>query len=103
MSKTKYADSTLKSWTKDELIRQIRVLERNNAAQKEFNDNQAKLLEKWAPVVHGKWNGWHGDKMVDEETQRKYRYYECSECRRRSAVKTRFCPNCGAKMDEEDC
>ena len=50
-------------------------------------------------VVHGKWNGWHGDKMVDEETQHKYRYYECSECRRRSAVKSRFCPNCGAKMD----
>ena len=51
MSKTKYADSTLKSWTKDELIHQIRVLEHNVAVQREFNDNQAKLLETYVSLV----------------------------------------------------
>ena len=45
MSKHTYADSTLKSWTKDELIHQIRILERNLAVKQELINNQAKLLE----------------------------------------------------------
>lgn len=45
MSKHTYADSTLKSWTKDELIHQIRILERNLAVKQELVNNQAKLLE----------------------------------------------------------
>lgn len=54
MSKHTYADSTLKSWTKDELIHQIRILERNVAVGKERLNNQAKLLETRAPVVRCK-------------------------------------------------
>ena len=44
-----------------------------------------------APVVHGRWIGFHG-------------YYECSLCG--SEMGTRdgwnYCPNCGARMDKED-
>ena len=29
------------------------------------------------------------------------KYYECSECRTRYDTHTKFCPNCGAKMVEE--
>ena len=54
MSKHTYADSALKSWTKDELIHQIRILERNLAVKQELVNNQAKLLETWAPVVRCK-------------------------------------------------
>lgn len=45
MSKHTYADSTLKSWTKDELIHQIRILEHNVAVGEERLNNQAKLLK----------------------------------------------------------
>lgn len=51
MSKHTYADSTLKSWTKDELIHQIRILERNLAVKQELVNNQAKLLETYASLV----------------------------------------------------
>ena len=54
MSKHTYADSTLKSWTKDELIHQIRILENNCAVRLERLNNQAKLLKAWAPVVRCK-------------------------------------------------
>ena len=40
MSKHTYADSTLKSWTKDELIHQIRILEHNVAVKQELVNNQ---------------------------------------------------------------
>lgn len=54
MSKNIYADSTLKSWTKDELINQIRILEHNVAVKQERLNIQAKLLKTWAPVVRCK-------------------------------------------------
>ena len=54
MSKNIYADSTLKSWTKDELIHQIRILENNCAVKQELVNNQAKLLKTWALVVRCK-------------------------------------------------
>lgn len=54
MSKYIYADRTLKSWTKAELFHQIRILERNLAVKQELVNNQAKLLEAWAPVVRCK-------------------------------------------------
>ena len=97
MSKHTYADSTLKSWTKDELIHQIRILERNLAVKQELVNNQAKLLETWAPVVHAHWKGYH--------TQDPY----CSNCgfsydreQGEDAQTTDYCGNCGAKMDENE-
>ena len=51
MSKHTYADSTLKSWTKDELIHQIRILERNLAVKQELINNQAKLIETYVSLV----------------------------------------------------
>lgn len=53
---------------------------------------------------HGKWIGWHGDKLVGvteagKDIYRHYHYYQCSECYRRTAVKTKYCPDCGANMN----
>lgn len=63
--------------------------------------------ETIARVKHGKWNGWHGDKLVGiddngDDMYRHYHYNTCSECGRGNAIKSAYCPNCGAKMDLED-
>ncbi len=99
MSKYIYADRTLKSWTKAELFHQIRILERNLAVKQELVNNQAKLLEAWAPVVHGRWIRF---KEPDSETG--YIHMRCSVCSAywsdpSHADHFRYCPNCGAKMD----
>lgn len=58
------------------------------------------------PVRHGHWDGrtaihWtkkhgdNGDKIYKEHT-----YYVCSGCRRRTIIKSAYCPACGCMMDE---
>ncbi len=42
------------------------------------------------PERHGKWQYFGYDKI------------SCSACSRVGLAVTKFCPNCGAKMDEED-
>lgn len=57
MSKHTYADSTLKSWTKDELIHQIRILERNLAVKQELVNNHHRIV--WGDTIEeaaDKWN-----------------------------------------------
>jgi len=58
-----------------------------------------------APVVHGEWEGYTNSQWIgcDEDGNAKYRdgvLYYCSNCRRRSIIKTKFCPACGARMGE---
>ena len=43
-----------------------------------------------APVVHGKW------KRCGKNLG------ECSECEEIVSVRSNYCPNCGAKMDEKE-
>lgn len=50
------------------------------------------------PVRHGTWQVWHGDCMRRDGKMQGFRYYECSECWRRTAVKSNYCPNCGVRM-----
>ena len=45
-----------------------------------------------APVRHGRWE------VIDAEEPRRY---GCSECKRLSWHMENYCPNCGAKMDED--
>lgn len=49
-----------------------------------------------APVVHGTWQLRH---------EGMGHYWECSVCHTNPCIyvtnETRFCPNCGARMDEE--
>lgn len=59
-----------------------------------------------APVKHGEWKGYtyifyRLDKDDNPICRDRVLYY-CSECSRRSIIKTNFCPNCGAKMDGGD-
>ena len=58
------------------------------------------------PVKQGTWIEVEGDKLVgiDSNSKDMYRYYRyniCAKCGKRNAIKSNFCPNCGAKMDLE--
>ena len=47
-----------------------------------------------APVKHGRWiifEIWCGD-------GKERKYYRCSECYKANAIRSNFCPNCGADM-----
>lgn len=58
------------------------------------------------PVVHGRWNGYttsafYGTDDFGEPIYRDATFYCCSICSRKSIIKEKFCPNCGAKCDLE--
>ena len=54
-----------------------------------------------APVRHGRWLSW--DELHGGNTRAKNVLgVFCSECIRQSDSKTRFCPNCGARMGKGD-
>lgn len=44
-----------------------------------------------APVIHAHWYTYPDDKQ-----------FHCSNCKTGADLPTLYCPNCGAKMDEED-
>lgn len=61
------------------------------------------------PVRHGRWEGYTHSRFCgyDKDGDPIFRdgiVWYCSnlECRRKTVIKEKFCPNCGAKMDLED-
>ena len=73
--------------------------------QKFFVDSDGKMTP--LPIQkHGHWKGftqsrYFGTDDDGEPIFRDGRFYVCSECRRKSIIKYPYCPECGAKMDEE--
>ena len=63
----------------------------------EENFEVEKPISDVAPVVHGKWELRH---------EGYGHYWECSACNTNPCIyvtrNTKFCPNCGAKMDLEE-
>ena len=47
-----------------------------------------------APVVHAEW--------IHDASFFSAHIYHCSACEEKAMEKSRFCPNCGAKMEEEE-
>ena len=45
-----------------------------------------------APVVHGRWL------CVDTDIEQ---FFLCNRCKKKEYWESNYCPNCGAKMDEE--
>lgn len=57
-----------------------------------------------APVVHGKWievtrSVYCGMNKQGNPIYRDRNVYYCSKCSRKTVIKEKCCPNCGAKMD----
>ena len=54
---------------------------------------------------HGHWKGFTQSRYfgMDDDGEPIFRdgfFYVCSECRRKTVIKTQFCPRCGAMMNE---
>lgn len=69
-----------------------------------YDEIQALPAADVAPVVHGRWEGWitpafYGLDDFGEPIYRDAAFYRCSICSRKSAIKEKFCPSCGAMMD----
>lgn len=55
-----------------------------------------------APVKHGKWVGYQTNSFKNSSEGLKRKFYRCSICHTANAICAKYCPNCGAKMDEEE-
>lgn len=60
-----------------------------------------------APVRHGRWEGYSHTRYcgIDDFGDPIYKdgvVYYCSECMRKTVIKEKYCPSCGAKMDLEE-
>lgn len=102
----RHSDTTLLHLTKADLIEQLRVAEYNRDVAEEFLSRQAENMKDWAPVRHASWDEYCTSRFCgfDECNDPIYRdgvVYLCSDprCRRKTVVKEKYCPSCGAKMD----
>lgn len=50
---------------------------------------------RWKAFIH---NAYHGTDEDGEPIGRKATVYNCSQCNRRTVIKEKYFPNCGAKM-----
>lgn len=55
-------------------------------------------LPSAVPVRHGK---WVREVRYTIDSLHSYQQYRCSECDMTYITNTKYCPNCGARMDEE--
>lgn len=93
----RYADSTLLLCTKAELIKLLRIAERNEESIQQQLNQQYENVKDWEPVVHGRWM-----RRANGEVY-------CSHCNCTVGVgnldevteEENYCYNCGARMDEE--
>ena len=55
-----------------------------------------------APVKHGHWVGYETKSYKNSENGIAKKYYRCSSCRCFNAIRSNYCPKCGAKMDGDE-
>lgn len=54
-------------------------------------------MGKWKAFTH---SAYHGNDEDGEPIWREVTVYHCDLCNRRTVIKEKYCPNCGAKMQE---
>ena len=96
----RHSEATLMGLTKKELVEYVRMAEYNQDVAEETLKQQAENVKDWMPVMHGRW-------VVLDECSNEGAY--CSVCHKKvyrvcygnCKMKSKYCPNCGAKMDLE--
>lgn len=61
--------------------------------------DEAKTVDAM-PIKHAHWKS--GDKFYNVKFCKQINAWICSECGKCSLEYSEYCPNCGAKMDDED-
>lgn len=98
-----YSYNTLMSMKKVQLINAIRLLENNLISANARIEQQYQNTKEWQPVRHGRW-------IKNKDDYYSLTVYQCSECKEEWCFEVgedihdlnyNYCPNCGAKMDEE--
>ena len=77
-------------------LKRLETMLKNGKFECLMNENRGiNTLADVAPVRHGRWicrNKWKPSEFK----------YECSICHDGSDLESKYCPNCGAKMDGGD-
>lgn len=99
MAYKKYSDLTLLSLPKKELLEHLRCAEHNRDVAEQTLEQQAVAVKDYVPVRHGHWITG----LCFSQGTYDYLEYDkkCSVCEKYSRDFSTYCPNCGAKMDEE--
>jgi len=56
-------------------------------------------LVKYVPEKQGEWEKYTKSQYLCFDTYQDVVIYSCSKCGRETIITTKFCPDCGAKMD----
>lgn len=86
----------------EEVIKEVKNIEKFNytLAPKEVFDKIYLALECYQSIEEPKTGHWICPATSDDIVNKDF-FSECSECGRVFLDETDYCPNCGAKMEEE--
>lgn len=83
-------------------------MDQHTMVEEAYKNGYAKGFEagKKTAVVHGWWDKYEDDKFIGYDANGRIQYrkvytYYCGRCGRGTAVKTNYCPKCGAMMRKE--
>lgn len=94
----------------DDLKKYIEKLQNETRDMKEMVrfDGILAILDSQPTIEpnRGKWKGYWKSQFMGcddfgEPIYRDGKIYYCSKCNRRTIIKENFCPNCGAKMEDD--
>jgi len=97
----------------DALVNATDIAERCGTVDKEESKRYLSEFIRWIkgfpPVIPQQRTGWwkafthsayHGNDEDGEPIWREVTVYHCNLCNRRTVIKEKYCPSCGAKMEE---